>query len=106
MPLVLPPQAGSQPSISKSPVSYGDERNHTAAQIDEPEPLSPNGLRSKTRSKPSTVTPHYYPSAMAKTLNKYQETILGLAIVELEIEVMYLQEYNLEQARRRPGKEH
>ena len=97
----LPPHKVFVPSAdSRSRTLHAAQKHNTAEESNEVAPLSPNHSRSRTRSQPSTVTPHYYPSAMAKKLNEYQETILGLAIVELEIEMVYLREYNLGQARK------
>ena len=94
----------SQFLMKQNVISQDSQSNNAAGNIKEVPPLSPRHSKSKSRPHLSTVTPHYCPSAMAKTLDKYQQTILGLAIVDLEIEMLLLREYSLEQARRRDRK--
>lgn len=97
-PSATPPQhESSEPSTSQTSMSHGGQRNDSAEKINDVAPLNPIPVKPNS----SGIKPSYYQRSMDVTINNHQNIILDMAIVDVEIENLWLREWNLEVAEKR-----
>ena len=87
----------SKPSIDQASMFLGGQRSDRAERMNDVPPLNPTPVGPNSSG---TKLPHYQRS-MDVTLNNYQKTILDIAVVDVQIENLWLREWNLELVEKR-----
>lgn len=78
-------------------MSHGGQRNDSAEKINDVAPLNPIPVEPNS----SGIKPSYYQRSIDVTINNHQKIILDMAIVDVEIENLWLRVWNLELAEKR-----